>query len=84
MSDPDPPPTNTNEWRGRDASSGMAWAFESAEQHWADHDARQVDYWRTRSAAERLAQAAEYRLRRYGEVTDPSPWLWRLLTPGEH
>lgn len=61
----------------------MAWTFESPEQHWADHDVRQVEYWRTRSADERLAQAAEYRRRRDGDVVEPSAWTWRFLPPGE-
>jgi hypothetical protein len=64
---------------GRDSTNGLTWTFESPERHWSDHDARQGAYWRSRPAAERLAQAAEYRRRRHGAVTGPVTWTWRFL-----
>jgi hypothetical protein len=48
----------------------MAWAFESPAEHWTHHDVRQMEYWRTRPASERLAQAASYRWRRDGAVAN--------------
>jgi hypothetical protein len=80
MSDTTPAaPTRSGEWSGRDSSSGVAWAFESPSQHWAAHDERQIAYWRSRPVEERLAQAAEYRLRRHGDIREPTVWSWRLL-----
>ncbi len=76
-------PTHTGETSGRDSSTGMAWAFESPEQHWADHDRRQMRYWRTCFAQDRLTQAAEYRRRRDGDVVEPSEWKWSFLPAGE-
>lgn len=72
-------PTRTGEWEGRDEVSGVAWAFEAPGRHWADHDRRQVCYWLSRPPAERLAQAAEYRVRVYGLLTDPRPWTMRFI-----
>jgi hypothetical protein len=63
----------------RDIVGGMTWAFEPPEEHWADHDTRQLRYWLTRPAAERLAQAAEYRRRLHGDVVAPAAWRWRFL-----
>jgi len=60
----------------------MPWAVEAPDTHWAEHDARLVTYWRSRPAAERLAQAAAYRLRVHGLVAAPSTWTWQLLPAG--
>jgi hypothetical protein len=84
MSDAEPvAPTRTGEASGRDSTTGVAWAFESREEHWARHDTRQLAYWQTRSPAERLAQAADYRRRRDGDVIEPSKWTWRFMAVGE-
>lgn len=76
-------PTLNGQEAGRESSTGMAWAFEDPQRHWAEHDARQVRYWRTRPPEERLAQAAEYRRRRHGTLDEPATWTWRFLGPGE-
>jgi hypothetical protein len=47
--------------------AGMRWVLESPGDHWARHDRAQVRYWLSRPPAERLAQAASYRMRVYGE-----------------
>src|SRR5688572_30909589 len=74
-------PTRTGRSSGRDPSTGMTWAFESPEEHWAHHDRRQLEYWRTRSPEERLAQAAEYRYRQHGDIPEPAVWTWQLRAP---
>jgi len=76
-------PTRTGELSGRDAATGIRWAFEPPEQHWANHDRRQLSYWRARNPEERLAQADEYRRRVHGDLVEPARWSWRLLPPGE-
>jgi hypothetical protein len=77
-------PTRDGSTSGREPSSGTSWAFEDPQQHWADHDERQVRYWRSRPPAERLAQAERYRFRRHGHLPEPAVWTWRFLPPGEH
>jgi hypothetical protein len=79
----DTPRADASKTSGRDSATGLSWALESPEQHWAEHDARQLAYWRTRSPEERLAQAAEYRWRRHGDIREPAVWTWRFLEPGE-
>lgn len=76
------PPTRDGRSQGIDPTSGMPWAVEAPDTHWAEHDARLVTYWRSRPAAERLAQAAAYRLRVHGLVAVPSTWTWQLLPAG--
>jgi hypothetical protein len=81
-SEPDAP-TRDGARQGRDSTSGVPWAFESPEAHWAEHDRRQVRYWRSRPPAERLARAAHYRALRHGRLFEPVVWTWRFLGPGE-
>ncbi len=76
-------PTHDGTHEGREPSSGTRWAFEAPEAHWADHDARQVRYWRSRPPEERLAQAAHYRSVRHGAILEPMAWSWRFVEPGE-
>ena len=76
-------PTRDGSREGREPSSGTPWAFESPEAHWAEHDGRQVRYWRSRPAAERLARAAHYRVLRHGTHLEPAVWTWRFVEPGE-
>jgi len=73
------PPTRDGRTRGTDPQSGLAWAVEAPDTHWAEHDGRLVAYWRSRPAAERLAQAAAYRVRVHGLVAAPAQWTWRLV-----
>jgi hypothetical protein len=73
------PPTRDGRLTGIDRTSGLAWAVEPAEVHWAEHDRRLVAYWRSRPAAERLAEASAYRTRVHGLVTVPQRWPWRLV-----
>ena len=68
---------------GREPSSGMRWTFVAPEAHWAEHDVRQVRYWRSRPPEERLARAAEYRARHEGTAVEPSEWRWRFIDPLE-
>ena len=75
------PPTRDGRSSGIDPTSSLAWAIEPPEVHWAEHDARQVAYWRSRPAAERLAQANHYRLRVHGLVVPPERWTWKLVPP---
>ena len=56
-------------------------AIEEPAAHWAEHDRRLVRYWRSRTPAERLAQAAAYRVRVHGETADPDEWTWRFVPP---
>ncbi len=74
-------PTTTGASSGVD--SGIPWAFESADEHWRLHDEREVAFWRSRSPAERLAQAARYRVRVHGLVAPPAHWLWRFAAADE-
>lgn len=76
-------PTRDATHEGREASSGIPWAFERPEAHWAEHDARQVRYWRSRPPEERLARAAHYRCLRHGTILEPAAWSWRFVDPGE-
>lgn len=76
------PPTRDGRSEGIDPISGLAWVLETPETHWAEHDARQVTYWRSRPASERLAQAAAYRVRVHGLVAAPSQWTWQLVPAG--
>jgi hypothetical protein len=76
-------PTRDGTREGLDPSSGIPWAFESPEAHWAEHDGRQVRYWRSRPPAERLARAAHYRILRHGTLLEPAVWTWRFVEPGE-
>jgi len=76
------PPTRDGRSEGTDPTSGLKWAMESSETHWMEHDGRLVTYWRSRPAAERLAQAGAYRVRIHGLVTAPSKWTWRLVPFG--
>jgi hypothetical protein len=48
------------------ALAGMRWSLESSDDRWARHDREQVRYWLSRPPAERLAQAAAYRVRMFG------------------
>jgi hypothetical protein len=57
----------------------LAWAFEDPPRHWAEHDRRLAAYWQSRSPAERLAQAAAYRVRVHGETPEPDPWTWTFV-----
>lgn len=75
-------PTRDGRTEGIDPTSGLKWAVEPAEIHWAEHDARLVTYWRSRPAAERLEQAGAYRVRIHGLVAAPSMWTWRLVPFG--
>ena len=59
-----PPP---NDARSAGPLTGMSWSLESPEEHWTRHDRDQVRYWLSRSPSERLARAAEYRVRVFGE-----------------
>lgn len=77
------PPTRTGEAEGRDPVTGTAWAFEPPEVHWAEHDRRHLEYWLSRPPAERLAQAAAYRVRVHGLVEEPSRWAVRFVAPHE-
>jgi hypothetical protein len=63
--------------------SGLTWEFEEPATHWAEHDRRQVQYWRSRPPGERLAQAAAYRRREHGETPDPDVWTWRFVPAGD-
>lgn len=76
-------PTRDGTREGREPSSGIAWAFEVPEEHWAEHDNRQVRYWRSRPPEERLARAAHYRFLRHGTIPEPAEWTWRFVEPGE-
>lgn len=76
-------PTTNGAWSGVDRVTGTRWAFEPADDHWRLHDEREVGHWRSRPPAERLAQAAAYRLRVHGEVAPPAQWQWRFLPPGQ-
>jgi hypothetical protein len=63
--------------------SGISWAFESPEDHWREHDARQVRYWLSRSPEERLAQVSVYRARVHGDIVAPTEWRGRFPAPDE-
>jgi hypothetical protein len=76
------PPTRDGAASGRDSASGLAWAFEEPAVHWAEHDTREVLHWRSRPAAERLAQAAAYRLRVHGRTPEPRLWTWKFVPFG--
>lgn len=76
-------PTKTGAWAGVDLGSGTPWAFESADEHWRLHDQRERAYWRSRPAAERLAQADGYRVRVHGLVASPVRWTWRFVAAGQ-
>jgi hypothetical protein len=76
-------PTRDGTREGREPSSGIPWAFEAPEAHWAEHDQRQVRYWRSRPPEERLARAAAYRTVRHGVILEPAVWSWRFVEPGE-
>jgi hypothetical protein len=52
----------------------MRWSLESPDDHWAQHDPKQVRYWLSVPPSERLAQAERYRVR----VLGAGP---HLLTP---
>jgi hypothetical protein len=79
MADKWHPPTRDGRTEGADSVSGLAWAIEAPEAHWAAHDSRLVAYWRSRPPAERLAEAAAYRVRVHGLVAGPSHWTWQLV-----
>lgn len=57
----------------------IAWVLEDPDDHFREHDARQVRYWLSRPPAERLAQAARYRIRVHGDVEAPAVFSWRLI-----
>lgn len=76
-------PTTTGQASGRDSTTGLSWAFESPDQHWREHGARQLRYWLSRSPEERLAQAAAYRTHVHGDIVAPTEWHGRFLAPGE-
>lgn len=73
------PPTRDGRTEGTDSTSGLAWAIERPDDHWAGHDVRLVAYWRSRPASERLAQADAYRIRVHGLVAPPTRWTWQVL-----
>jgi hypothetical protein len=77
------PPTRDGVASGRDPSSGLAWAFEDPRVHRDQHDERHVRYWRSRSPAERLAQADAYRVRVHGYRPEPTVWAWKFVPFGE-
>jgi hypothetical protein len=77
------PPTRDGRATGVDSTSGLAWAVEAPDAHWAEHDGRLVAYWRSRPPAERLGAADEYRLRVHGRVVPPERWTWRLVPFGD-
>lgn len=82
MADAKPPlPSGSDTTSTANPATEMSWALEDPQEHWAQHDARQFAYWRTRSPEERLAQAAEYRYRQHGDLPEPTAWTWRLLPP---
>ena len=64
---------------GREPSNGTRWMFETPEAQWAEHDVRQVRYWRSRPPEERLARAAHYRFLRHGTILEPAAWTWRFV-----
>jgi hypothetical protein len=76
------PPTRDGAAAGRDSVSGLAWAFEDPAVHWQEHDIREVQYWRSRPADERLAQAARYRVRVHGQFPEPAVWTWKFVVFG--
>lgn len=76
------PPTRDGLSSGRDRVTGLAWAFEQPIVHWNEHDERQVAYWRSRPAEERLAQAAAYRVRVHGHCAEPHVWTWKFVPFG--
>jgi hypothetical protein len=76
------PPIRDGRTEGAESVSGLAWAVEAPDAHWAAHDARLVAYWRSRPAPERLAEAAAYRVRVHGLVAAPSEWTWQLVPAG--
>jgi len=76
-------PTRDGRSHGIDSQSGLAWAVEAPDAHWAEHDARLVAYWRSRPAAERLAAAADYRVRVHGLIAAPARWTWQLVPPAD-
>ena len=57
----------------------MRWVLEAPEDHWSRHDRDQVRYWLSRPPAERLARAASYRIRVYGEGPYPLSRTFRWL-----
>jgi hypothetical protein len=73
------PPTRDGAAAGRDAVSGLAWAFEDPDVHWGAHDTREIRYWRSRPVEERLAQAASYRMRVHGQCPEPRAWTWKFV-----
>ena len=76
------PPTRGGRSSGIDSTSGLAWAIEPPDVHWAEHDARQVAYWRSRPSSERLAQAHLYRFRVHGLLSAPARWTWQVVPAG--
>lgn len=83
MAASDAAPTCDGTCQGREPGTGMTWAFEAPSAHCAEHDARQVRYWRSRPPEERLARAAYYRHLRHGTILEPPTWTWRFVEPGE-
>ena len=73
------PVTPTRDGSSHGVDGRVTWAFEPAEVHWDEQDARHVVYWRSRSSEERLAQANEYRIRVHGSKTPPAPTSWRFV-----
>ena len=76
-------PTRDGRREGREPSNGTPWTFETPEAHWAEHDVRQVRYWRSRPPEERLARAAQYRSRRPCTILEPAAWRWCFVDPRE-
>ena len=57
----------------------LTWVLEDADEHFREHDTRQVRYWLSRPPAERLARAARYRVRVHGDIEPPAVMTWRLI-----
>jgi hypothetical protein len=57
-----------------DSLQPLVWRFETPEEHWAEHDRRQVNYWLTRPASERLARANALRERHTGAGAPREPF----------
>lgn len=79
MDDTSDPSAPTVRGASSGVDAGIRWSFEAPEEHWREHDRRQVAYWRSRPPEERLAQAAYYRWRVHGDVAEPEAWSWRFV-----
>lgn len=57
----------------------MRWSLESPEDHWGRHDREQIRYWLAQPFTARLAQAEQYRVRRFGAGPHAFPRTFTLL-----